>query len=101
MFIFSCDITIFAIAHLTILLGHGSVIQASDGVYWYFYHSWRYKELNKNPPGRVLLLDKINWDILPDGPWPYVGAPSDTVLPAPITKSNYEFSENDNSNKND
>ena len=68
---FSCDITIFAIAHLTILLGHGSVIQASDGVYWYFYHSWRYKELNKNQPGRVLLLDKINWDILPEAKLKY------------------------------
>ena len=87
----SCDITRLSNRSPYNFLGHGSVIQAIDGVYWYFYHSWRYKELNKNPPGRVLVLDKINWDILPDGPWPYVGAPSDTVLPAPITKSNYNF----------
>ena len=99
---FSCGIRLFCNYLQSIsCIGHGSVIQAIDGEYWYFYHSWRYKELNKNPPGRVLLLDKIHWDILPDGPWPYVGAPSDTVLPAPITKSNYDFLENDNSNKND
>ena len=75
----------FAIIYILFRVGHGSVIQAIDGEYWYFYHSWRYKELNQNPPGRVLLLDNIHWDILPDGPWPYVGVPSDTVLPAPMT----------------
>ena len=75
----------FAIMYFLFRVGHGSVIQAIDGEYWYFYHSWRFKELNKNPPGRVLLLDKIHWDILPDGPWPYVGVPSDTALPAPMT----------------
>ena len=58
-------------------------MQTPDGTFWYLYHSWRYKESNQNPPGRVLLLDQIHWDVLPDGPWPFIGVPSDTPVPSP------------------
>ena len=40
--------------------------------------------MNEDPPGRVLLLDKLRWDELPDGPWPFIGVPSDTSQPAPV-----------------
>ena len=66
------------------LLGHGSTVQASDGTDWYLYHAWRYRQMNQDPPGRVLLLDQLRWDELPDGPWPFIGTPSDTPTPAPI-----------------
>ena len=36
------------------------------------YHSWTYDRVQVNPPGRVMLLDKINWS--PDG-WPYIEGP--------------------------
>jgi hypothetical protein len=58
-------------------------VQTPDGNHWYLYHGWRYKESNKNPPGRVLLLDLIRWDVLPDGPWPFIGVPSDVLAPSP------------------
>ena len=70
--------------YIVLILGHGSTVQTPNGDYWYIYHSWRYEELNKNPPGRVLLLDKIRWDIHPDGLWPFVGTPSDQPRPIPI-----------------
>ena len=68
-----------------IVLGHGSTVQTPNGEDWYIYHAWRYKEIGNNPPGRVLLLDRIRWDVLPDGPWPYIGTPSDEPTPAPNT----------------
>ena len=40
--------------------------------------------MNQDPPGRVLLLDQLRWDELPDGPWPFIGTPSDTPTLAPI-----------------
>ena len=66
-------------------LGHGSTVKAADGTDWYLYHAWRYHHMNEDPPGRVLLLDQLRWDELPDGPWPFIGVPSDTPAPSPIT----------------
>ncbi len=41
------------------------------------YHNWRWNEMGKYPPGRVLNIDTVNWTS--DG-WPSIGKgyPSDT-----------------------
>ena len=61
--------------------GHGSVLVDNDGDWWLIYHSWRYGKLLREP-GRVMLLDRIEWhaDNNTDQLWPRVGSngvPSD------------------------
>jgi len=57
--------------------GHGSVVDV-DGEWWLFYHAWVNGKMN-SAPGRLMLLDKIQWR----NGWPIVGVPSDSPKPAP------------------
>ncbi len=61
--------------------GHGSVVELDDDEWWFAYHSWIGGKVEENPPGRNLLVDKINWD--DNTGWPYIGAPSDTPQDVP------------------
>jgi len=63
--------------------GHGSPILDSFNLSWYYiYHAWKYDQVLQNPPGRVMNLDKINWNS--EG-WPIIGTgiPSDTPQNVP------------------
>ena len=60
--------------------GHGTPILLDSGEYWYVYHTWKYGLVNVRPPGRVMNIDKIEWD---DENWPHIGIPSDTSNPVP------------------
>ena len=53
--------------------GHGSAVSVGED-WWFVYHSWRWDQVGKYPPGRVLLLDKIVWDDKTN--WPHIGTPS-------------------------
>lgn len=57
--------------------GHGSVVEV-DGDWWLYYHAWVNGKMNSQP-GRLMLMDKIEWQ---DG-WPVVGVPSDSPRPGP------------------
>ena len=59
--------------------GHGSAILVGED-WWFVYHSWRWDQVGE-APGRVLLLDKINWD--ETSGWPHIGTPSVKSTPAP------------------
>ena len=59
--------------------GHGSVVRSQEDD-WYVYHTWKFDLVNVNPPGRVLNIDRIQWDV--DG-WPFIGVPSDYPTPEP------------------
>ena len=59
--------------------GHCSVVRAGSD-FWLVYHAWHYKQIGQNPPGRMMLIDKIRWD---GDEWPVVGYPSDTGMSAP------------------
>ena len=63
--------------------GHGSPVKLESGDYWYIYHTWKYGQVNQDPPGRVMNIDQIKWT--EDG-WPFIGIPSDTPMPVPLTK---------------
>lgn len=67
--------------------GHGSVVTDAAGDWWLIYHSWRYGQLNTQEPGRVMLLDKLEWHGAPQVElWPRVvngGIPSDTLMQEP------------------
>ena len=41
--------------------GHGSVVEDIEGSWWFVYAVWRAGLLNTWPPGRIMMLDKINW----------------------------------------
>lgn len=60
--------------------GHCSVVEFSVGNFWLVYHAWHYKEIDENPPGRMLLIDRIQWS---EEEWPTVGFPSDRLMPTP------------------
>ena len=60
--------------------GHGSVVYLEESKeWWYVYHSWRKGKVKKNPPGRVMNLDRIVWE----NDWPWIGCPTDTEVPMP------------------
>ena len=61
--------------------GHGSVVQVG-GDWWFVYHAWRWGQVGQTP-GRVLLLDKIEWD--EEAAWPHIGSPSVSSHPNPAT----------------
>merc|ERR550532_2380676 len=58
--------------------GHGSVVDV-DGEWWLYYHAWINGKMNSEP-GRLMMMDKIDWQ---DG-WPLVGVPSDGPRPGPL-----------------
>ena len=62
-------------------IGHGSVIKAPNGEDWIMYHAWKWHQVGQQPPGRVLCLDKIHWDV--NVGWPYIGVPSSKPTLAP------------------
>jgi len=66
--------------------GHGSVVVDKAGDWWVVYHSWRYAHLDRQP-GRVMLLDRLEWNGAPEVElWPVVwggGVPSDTEREGP------------------
>ena len=41
--------------------GHGSVVEDTEGSWWFVYAVWRTGLLNTWPPGRLMMLDKISW----------------------------------------
>ena len=67
--------------------GHGSVLVDTAGEWWLVYHSWRYGKLLREP-GRVMLLDKIEWHgDAQQELWPRVGqsgVPSDYEVDGPV-----------------
>ena len=67
--------------------GHGSVVVDKAGDWWLAYHSWRYGHLLREP-GRVLLVDKLEWHGAPQLElWPRVGnngVPSDVDMQEPV-----------------
>ena len=68
--------------------GHGSVVVDLVGDWWLVYHSWRYHHHEMEvDPGRVMLLDKLEWHGAPLlDLWPRVagGVPSDTEQQDPV-----------------
>ena len=58
--------------------------------FWLVYHAWHYKQIGQNPPGRMMLIDKIRWD---DDEWPVVGYPSDTAMSAPSVNTWQQYPE--------
>ena len=65
--------------------GHGSVVVDGEGDWWLIYHSWRYGHLMREP-GRVMLLDRLEWHGTPlTDLWPRVegSVPSDTEQAPP------------------
>ena len=63
--------------------GHGSVVRVRND-WWFLYHAWLWGKVGKYPPagpGRVMLLDKIEWD--EETLWPHIGTPSVTPRPLP------------------
>jgi len=66
--------------------GHGSVVQDANKNDWLIYHAWSYWKVGQNPPGRMMLLDKLVWN---EEGWPQVhkGVPSDY----PTKKPNTDF----------
>lgn len=61
--------------------GHGSAVYVDESdSWWYVYHTWRYHQVGINPPGRVLAIDKMEWD---EEGWPRIGTPTDYPTPAP------------------
>ena len=68
--------------------GHGSVVVDNVGDWWLVYHSWKYhhQELEEDP-GRVMLLDKLEWHGAPLlDLWPRVAGsvPSHTEQGDPV-----------------
>ena len=57
------------------------MVLTPNGDSWLVYHAWRYGKIGLNPPGRPMMLDKIQWN--QEG-WPIVGSPSDAPMPVPI-----------------
>ena len=49
--------------------GHGSVLQTPSGEWIHVYHSWINGKVDKYPPGRVMLVDRITW--IDDWPMSY------------------------------
>ncbi len=41
--------------------GHGSVLQTPSGEWVHVYHSWQAGKVDKYPPGRMMLVDRIVW----------------------------------------
>lgn len=41
--------------------GHGSVVEDDAGQWWLVYAAWKHGHINRWPPGRLMLLDKISW----------------------------------------
>ena len=59
--------------------GHGSVIVGPSGDWVHVYHAWRAGSVG-GPPGRLALVDRIQWD----NGWPLMrGAPSSRSQPMP------------------
>ena len=65
--------------------GHCSVVQTGDE-HWLVYHAWRYGQILQTPPGRMLLIDQIQWT---EDQWPVVGYPSDYERPLPNVSDQY------------
>jgi len=62
--------------------GHGSAVRVGTD-YWFIYHAWKWNKVGDYPPGRVLLLDKIDWNKKTG--WPLIGSPSVTEVQNPKT----------------
>jgi len=65
--------------------GHCSVVQTGDE-HWLVYHAWRYGQILQTPPGRMLLIDQIQWT---EDQWPVVGYPSDYERTLPNVSDQY------------
>ena len=61
--------------------GHCSVVQTSPNQMWMVYHAWHVNEIGHQTPGRMMLIDKINWT---EDKWPKVGFPSDKPTAKPV-----------------
>ena len=59
--------------------GHCSVVDVS-GDWWMIYHSWIYGKVNVQPPGRVVMMDRISWN----RGWPVIGSPSTKYQQGPL-----------------
>ncbi len=59
--------------------GHGSVVVGPSGDWVFVYHAWKAGQVGQDP-GRLVLVDRIQWD----GTWPSMrSAPSWTSQPVP------------------
>ena len=66
--------------------GHNSIVTDKAGQTWIVYHAIdvnrpRQRQEDEINSRRILLIDRVEWK---DG-WPFVGTPSETVQPAPVT----------------
>lgn len=60
--------------------GHGSVVAEPGGTTYFVYHAWEAGHVG-NAPGRLVLVDRVDWD---GNGWPFVPAgPSARSLPRP------------------
>ncbi len=62
--------------------GHPSVVPLPDANWWVVYHAWDAQgepRYGRNPSGRTLRLDRLEWD----GPAPKILGPTTTPRPSP------------------
>ena len=57
-------------------------MRTPKGVDWMVYHAYRWDQVEKDP-GRVLCIDKVQWNLTTK--WPFIGMPSTKPTIAPIT----------------